>query len=447
MNRSRRTRALAVALMAFGAVARSQFSPPDRQTAHSASGQFTVSFEPDRFPDYRRAETGTNADVIRLDAPFLAVSAERFKTALWRELGLAPDAPWSGKVFLALHSAQADDERVTVISQPFLNGWNYRVELPDQLARDRCARALTAVLLLEIANRSAGSERSAEIPAWLVDGLSRRVMDRENGAAILSGPERKTGGIAETRLEEKLRGVDPLASARRALRDSAALTFDRLSWPTGAQLDGADGGVYFASAQLFVHELLGLKNGAARLRALLAQLPARENWQTAFFAAFKNDFNCPLAVEKWWSLRTLNFAARDSGPQWTADVSRNKLDAILAVPVAVRYATNEMPVRAEISLQAAVRNFEPAQRTEILQNKLRDLQLVGFRLAPAFAALADGYRSALAEFLGVADKRASGRHLQSDAESLIRQLDKLDARRRGLAAPLDRNRIETIVRH
>jgi hypothetical protein len=181
-----------------------------------------------------------------------------------------------------------------------------------------------------------------------------------------------------------------------------------------------------------------LKNGAAKLRAMLAQLSAYENWQTAFFTNFREDFQRPLDAEKWWSLRVVNFAAREPGPQWTSSVSRKKLDAILAVPVAVRYATNELPVRAEISLQSAVQNFTPPRQTEILQTKLRDLDLVQLRLAPPLAALATGYRMALAEFLGVAGKRASGRHLQTDTEGLIKRLDDLDANRRDLADKLER---------
>ena len=76
--------------------------------------------------------------------------------------------------------------------------------------------------------------------------------------------------------------LDPLAGARRVLRNNPALTFEQLSWPTDAQLSGADGGVYRASAQLFVSSLLGLKNGAAHLRAMLENLPQFYNWQTAF---------------------------------------------------------------------------------------------------------------------------------------------------------------------
>jgi hypothetical protein len=144
------------------------------------------------------------------------------------------------------------------------------------------------------------------------------------------------------------------------LRNHPALTFEQLSWPTGAQLSGADGGVYRASAQLFVNELLGLKNGRAHLRAMLETLPDCYNWQTAFQSAFRENFPRPLDVEKWWALQVVGFAARDPGPMWTPAASRDRLDEILSVPVEMRTASNALPAHAQISLQAVIRNWDRA---------------------------------------------------------------------------------------
>ncbi len=92
-----------------------------------------------------------------MEPALLAVAAERFKLSVWQQLGLSFDTPWSGKIFLTLHPARSPDETVTITSNPFLNRWNYRVEFPDALVNTRYARALSAVLLLEIANRTAGA--------------------------------------------------------------------------------------------------------------------------------------------------------------------------------------------------------------------------------------------------------------------------------------------------
>ena len=435
MNRSRLVCALAAGLMSFLAAARSESSWPQTDATHSVSGQFSISLAQNQNPYFRRPDTGTNTDLLQLEPSLLAVSAERFKTALWREIGLAPNAAWSGKIFLTLHPARTLDEPVSLTAQPFINHWNYRLELPDLISRNRCARAFSTVMLLEIANRNAlMGGRSAAVPAWLADGLARQVLEAAETKLLLSAPTKTLDGITQSRQNENRRGVDSLAATRRVLQNSPALTFDQLSWPTDAQLNGNDGGVYLASAQLFVHDLLALKNGSANVLALLAQLPAHENWQSAFFAAFHERFQRPLDVEKWWALRVVSFAARAPGPQWTPAVSRDKLDAALAVPVGIRYNSNSLPTHAEISLQSVLQNFTPAQQAEIFQTKLRDLELIQLRVTPALAAVADGYRQALVDFLGSSKKGTARRPVSAGAT--LKKLDALDARRRDVEASL-----------
>ena len=242
------------------------------------------------------------------------------------------------------------------------------------------------------------------------------------------------------------RGIDPLAGARDVLRDHPALTFEQLSWPTDAQVSGADGGVYRASAQLFVTELLKLRNGPAHLRAMLQASPNYFNWQTAFQNAFRADFAQPLDVEKWWALQVIDFAAHDPGPTWTPAVSREKLDQILSVPVDFRTASNALPVHAEVSLQAVIRNFDSARQAAILQTKLRDLELAQLRMARPLAALTAGYRAALADYLGQS-QRNGARACRSasipwpcrpkvGADDTLKKLDALDAQRRAIESSI-----------
>ena len=438
MNRSRPVCALAAGLLLFLAAARGQSSFLAPDTTRSVSGQFVVSSLPDNNPYFHRLDAGTNAELLRLAPSLLAVSVERFKSALWKQVGLSADVPWSGKIFLVLHPARSFDESVIISAQPFLGHWNYRLELPDLIARNRCARAFSAVLLLEIANRdTAVSGRSAVLPSWLVDGLARQILEAAETKVILAAPVKVVNGIPQTRLDEKRRGLDPLAAARNVLQNSPALTFEQLSWPTDAQLNGADGGVYLASAQLFVHDLLALRNGPASLRVLLAQLAAHENWQAAFFIAFREYFRRPLDVEKWWSLRTVNFAMRAPGPRWTPAVSRDRLDAALAVPVNIRSSSNALPSYAEISLQSVIQNFPLDRQVEILQTRLRDLQLVQLRLTPALAPVAGGYANVLADYLGQRQNLAY-RHPPGPAATL-KQLNELDVRRREVEFKLKLN--------
>jgi hypothetical protein len=429
------------------AAAHGQSLSPENSSVQSVSGQFTVTVAPQFSPLLHRVDLATNSEIVRLQPALLAVTAERFRNALWSQLGFQPGGNWSGKIVLALHPARTPTDEVNLNIGPLLNVWHYRVELPDVLLRQRFSRALAAVLLLEIANRgNLDANHSAELPPWLVDGLAQVTLGGELGKIILSAPDKKVDSLVQSRLNKKTRGLDPLVEARATLKNVSAPSFDQLCWPTGEQLDGGDGGAYFAGAQLFTADLLALKNGPEKMRAFLAKLPSCLNWQTAFFTAFREDFRRPLDVEKWWALRVVRFAAHDPGPLWTPAASRERLADLIAVPVEFRNEAGALPERMTISLQAAVQNFTPAQRESVFQLKLRDLELAQFRLAPPFSTLAAGYRVALVEFLGSGDESESagvpnqkkmrvGR--SASAAATLKKLDALDARRREAELQLD----------
>jgi len=437
---------LAFCVAVFPLFAQAQTPFPDASLTRSVSGQFIITAAPSSGRGTRlaaRPEIATNTDLIRLEPAFLSVSAERIKESLRKELNrdlrnLEPNAPAHGKIFLVLHAAQTTDEDVIITSRRSLDGWDYQVQLPDVVTRTRFMRAMTGVLLLEIANRDARA-RSAEIPAWLTDGLSQELLASGWEENILSLPDKIVNGLPVSRTVTSARGMDSLAGARRVLREQTTLTFEQLSWPTDVQLSGEDEGAYRASAQLFVNELLDLKNGPAHLRAMIETLPDFYNWQTAFQAAFGGDFPRPLDVEKWWSVQVVSFVARDLGPAWTPAVSRVRLDEILSVPVEMRVASNALPVHVEISFQAVIRNFSQARQAAVLQPKLRNLELSQLRLAPQYAVLADGYRRALADYLGLGHRPSFARRWIKHPftstsvitlEDALTQLDALDVQRR-----------------
>ena len=179
-----------------------QISFPGPNTTRSVSGQFIITGP----AGSRLAATpaiATNADFVRLEPALLAVSAERIRESLNRALNPEPGAgfrlpPPRGKIFLVLHLASSTNEMVTIISRHTANGWDYQVQLPDVLPRTRFVRALTGVLLLQSANRDAHA-RSAEIPAWLTDGLSQELLAAEWQKIILSSPARMVNGQPASR--------------------------------------------------------------------------------------------------------------------------------------------------------------------------------------------------------------------------------------------------------
>jgi hypothetical protein len=314
------------------------------------------------------------------------------------------------------------------------------VDLPDRLAKTSYARTLSGVVLLEFANRAAQPNgHTAELPDWLVDGFAQELLAIAGDQLVLSAPVKTGGGMSVNRINETQRGLDPMAEARQTLVTLPVLTFEELSWPTRTQLEGADGGAYFASAEVFVNELLGLDQGREKMRAMLADLPNHLNWQMAFFKAFGPDFEHPLDVEKWWALRAINFTSRAPGPRWTTDVSLARLQQLLSVPVDYRSTSNALPVHADISLQDALKNLGSEQRDGILRTKVRDIAMVELRLAPPFGSLADRYRTVLAGLMDEletpspsesADKHGVPRDNNTSLAEALNKLDELDQNRR-----------------
>jgi hypothetical protein len=413
-------------------------SIPGVVLANSVSGQFVVLGSPRTSGLAGLPEIATNQDIVRLDPAFLAVSAERIKNSLLQAMGIQSQVMQGGVIYLTMQPATALDENVAVFPQRFAGHWVFHVVLPDVLPRERLVRALTSVFLMDYANRH-GSLNSAEVPAWLVEGLSQEMLAETMQNVVLSVPNQMVNSIPVDRVSISENGVDPLKSVRAVFQTYSTLTFQQLCWPTDLQLDGEDGDVYRASAHLFVSELLVLPDGPAKLRATIDALPRFYNWQTAFFSAFRQNFSTPLDVEKWWALQTVIFTAHSPGPQWTPAVSREKLDEILCVAADFRSTSNSLPVRADISLQEVIKNFSPAVQTHILQLKLYDLEVAQFRMAPSLAVLTAEYRNALAGYLGVAPIDHRGAIVDKfpskfvTARDTLRILNTLDARRRSIA--------------
>src|SRR6185295_12273520 len=89
-----------------------------------------------------------NTNFVRLEPTLLTVSCERIKQILGHELGAT--APWRGRIYLTVNSAQTSDETITIASQSFKDGWRYGVELPEVVERARFVRVMVQVLLLEM---------------------------------------------------------------------------------------------------------------------------------------------------------------------------------------------------------------------------------------------------------------------------------------------------------
>ena len=182
---------------------------------------------------------------------------------------------------------------------------------------------------------------------------------------------------------------------------------------------------------------MSLPDGPASLRTMLEMLPRYYNWQTAFLTAFRSDFPNLLDVEKWWALQVVQFTGLDLTQTWPVDESWRKLDDILHAPVDVRTEKTELPLRTEITLQTVLRQRASAQQVQLLQRKLRDLDLLRLRVPAEVRPTVDDYRRVLQSYLqkrGAVTITQSSGVISPQSEETIRQLNALDARRVAQAA-------------
>ncbi len=400
--------------------------------AQSHSGQFIIHAVRARETPIGVLNSATNRAFLRLETTLLAISSERLKLALYSELEV--NQPWRSKIHLVLRPAATTNDLVAISTEWFKDGWQYRVDFPEVLDRTRYVRAMTQVLLLEMANRGAAA-RSAEVPTWLVEGLSEQLLCSRELELILPPPRDKVNGLIVATAVFDDHKDPPLKHAHQELAMGSPLSFQQLSWPGEDQLSGDAGEQYRSSSQLFLNALYQLKDGRACLRKMLAALPNHLNWQIAFLRSFSPTFQRPLDVEKWWALQLANFTGRDLAQAWPPDESWAKLDSAIRFEVQVHSGTNDLPAAADVPLQAVIRDWQPVPQGQVLREKVAQLQGMRIRLAQDLVSLADDYRQVIETFLENREpsgmilpfrKAAARRHAVEEA---LKTLDALDARR------------------
>lgn len=376
-------------------------SLPDMATARSESGQFVAQelHKPTTFsagPKVRQVPGGfvlnpnftpSSGSDVTLDPALLVISCEKIKQSLLSVLGQTDQ--WRGKINLVINPA------IPQAQGPFLRGWqgtagwNYQLALPSPIQPKVLLRAVVRALLVEMANREAGSQ-SVEVPPWLIAGASARLQS-----------ESLTSLVLQSQVSLFADGARPpgLEPVRQQLRQRPALTFQELSWPEPQELTAENADFYCACSQLFFEELLRFPDGNRCLCEMIRQLPRHLNWQTSFLQAFSPHFKQLLDVEKWWDLACVSFSQMDFGDRFSPADSWIKFQDSLTVPVEVRRSADALPAPAEVTLQEVVAMWDPAQAAPVLQRTMQSLELLRMKAAPELAKLLDGYITSLRSWI------------------------------------------------
>ena len=393
----------------------------------SASKQFTVRGLPQR----SLLANGNQSEHVYVDPALLIVTSETVKRVLQREL-LWEDR-WQGKIVINVHPLRFDREPPEIVPFNSNDGWGYRVEMPDQLERERLMQCLVEVLLLEFANRAAGPQ-VATLPPWLTEGLTAHLMEGPlAGLTLYAHTLREISEAPQVLTARTARSQEKGAGLRQVVQEEGALNVDQLNWPEFNPNDPARVRAYHHSAHLFVRELLRLRGGPDALSAMLALLPEHLNWQTAFLRGFNPRFRRLLDVEKWWAVAVTQLKTHDNALTWSGVEAQRKLEEAIFTPLNLQSDRVQTPRLTPVALQTVIRDWEFKEQVSLLQTKLVQLQLTRLRLPPELGALADSYRAVLEKYLRVRARAwfsATGRTAAGEA---IAQLNALDAQREKLA--------------
>ena len=326
---------------------------------------------------------------LQMDPTLLVLTCERVKTELLHELGL-PDA-WTGRIQINVRGERRPTEPILIESQWNPSGWRFVLVVPGQLERTRLMQALTRALLLEIANRGNPTQRPAEIPLWLEEGLATHLLALHGDSLV---PEIRT-------LTAIVQAAHPDAftEARRHLRGRELISLADLCLISSDKLGEPEREVFRRTSQLLVAELLYLPEGRACLHEFLRQMPSYLNSQLALLHGFAPHFQTMLDAEKWWAVAWMNFTGRDRLMRFSVDHGLRQLEEILGPAIAVRLGTNAVPSRKALPLREIIANTEFTQHELAVAQATQQLHLLQFTAPVELARLISDHRQTLFTYL------------------------------------------------
>ncbi len=398
----------------------------ERITVRSISGQFIVN-SPKAIPPLPAASDQSTTNLpktIEIEPNLLVVICERVKENILFTLKAKDE--WKGNIIINIFPAQTGYDSIWVNAQYTDRGWIYYLDLPSRIEMARLLNAVVGVLFQEMADRKGGS-KPAELPPWIVPAFSLNVHLTAPDITILEPFSKKT------RVDRR---TNPINLIKKRLATIEPLSWDELSWGEDEYLtDFSFTNRYSICAYLFVHQLLRMPDGVARMKDFLSILPSRWNWQVAFLDAFKPHFYSMRDVEKWWSVTVASITGRTETKTLTFEESLKKLDDIVDSPVKIPIRTGviegtnsvQTAVVRKFPIQQIITQFGYSQHKQILKEKADELSVLMQQSHPALRKLIEDYRLALVNYL----TRRYRAGYESDSPKLIaretlNRLDKLD---------------------
>ena len=392
----------------------------DVETFLSQSGQFVVHGP--TVKGFIPRAMGTNASAfITAEPQLVALMADRVSRALTAELHLA--GSFRDKVHVTVFNVFTPGQVLGLVTQVHTDGFLYKLSVPAQVEGQKLFKGLMQVLLMEYAHR--GSKRTGEMPNWMVEGMVRQLQTRVVPAYVVNRQP----------ITIETAGYDRLGATRGYLQTNAPMTLQELSFADLTRVTPEQREQFEASAHLLVHQLLKLKNGPQLMARFLQTLPQTLNWQTAFYAAYKQHFAGPLDFEKWWMLNWVEFRNSQEKELWTLESAVERLESVLQTPMEVRMDANSVPRLREASLQEFLQLADHATQKEILTQKVQQLFFLSMNAPPAVNQVWGAYQRTIENYV---QRRGNEEQPTLRMQALVREtistLNELDAARAELKA-------------
>ena len=431
MNRPAANWPLALAVLLCLASTAPTAAPRER-TVISKSRQYTVS---STVPNQRPLALGVEGGIparVQLTPYKLAHFAENVKDHVLRQLQLPVQEKWSGRIHLNIFPGKLGEKHIFA-KKRYLDGWRYRLDLPEMISGVALTRLIVAVQMEEFAARNA--KTAPPMPPWLAEGLTERIL-HTHGPVMFVAFHSGAGGRLNHRFP-----FDPLAANRRIIQASPTISFLDLTLPPVELKTDAGRKMLRAHSHLLITKLLARPQGAAELKKFLRQLPQHKNSQHAFLDGF--GFGTMLKAEQWWMLAQTQFRSRDAFNRWIPGLALTHLGDALQVRVPPKPALGIAPQPTLTTVQNFLRTATREDHLKWLNAVQQRLIVIQLHAPPKVAKLARDYRAILILYLS--QKPNSDSKQAALLDITLRKLDELDVIRGDLktvhAAEKERGKI------
>lgn len=354
---------------------------------------FPPSVAPSREGNIRTSAPDTGKEwpeSVRLDPSTVIVVCERIKQIFLQELGLTD--LWKGMIEIDIDFYPKGILRPITLSHRLMNdGLHTQMKIADEVVPHRLIEAIVQVLLLEYSNRDLHQTQMAEVPLWMIDGMTQLVMQR-GGPALIPTP-----GALKTFTIEK---TNPVKTAKSRLKTIQPPEFGQFTSPGPEFSSGINWMIFQDASLVLTWELLNLPDGKARYCHNLRLLKNYRNWQLAFLEAWKGQFSNLTDVEKWWALVLVN-SRKDPGKNaWTLKQSIEKLNEILSeASVSTIAQINQPRHPSTIHLQQIAESWAPMVQIYFFERIAAQLKAFELAADPVVAELAGRYRITITDYI------------------------------------------------